>query len=479
MRIYLTVIVILTALQAYPQEQRSGNPADSTHQSATTSLQADDSGDKSAPTVVVTPAEFSGAVGDSETPMLTPAPVSTIGYSMDFSSGTPKTNYISGGLIISSAYDDRVVVSANGQPLTDISYSVRPTFLWNKSTPRLLGKLFYRPGFSFYQRNSSLNQSDQNLLLQTAYRLSPQVTVTLQDTFYKTSNPLSLLEQSARVPTGATQTPVATVISTLANQITNHGSAQITYQFAPNGMIGASGEFSGLYYLNSNQVAGLFDSRSRAAQGFYSHKLTGRQYIGARYEYQNLVSIPNGSQTQTRSQTQTNSVVFFYTLYVQPSTSISFFAGPQHSNSYSGDLISAKLWSPTYGASFGWQGRYTSLALSAGRSISAGGGLQGAVRSVSANASVRRQLAKTLNAGLSAYYSKNTALQILPQSSDGGHTISETVSLDRQVRENLNLTLAYTGVQQSYSNIAPVSSAPNQNRVSLSLSYQFTRPIGQ
>jgi predicted porin len=165
---------------------------------------------------------------------------------------------------------------------------------------------------------------------------------------------------------------------------------------------------------------------------------------------------------------------------LQPRISISFFAGPQHSNNYGGGLIPVNSWSPTYGGSFGWQSGNTSLALSASRSISAGGGLQGAVRSANVNASVRRQLAKALSAQLSAFYSKNTVLGALPQFSDGGHTTSGTVSLNRQVQENLDLTLAYTRLQQKYSNIATFSSAPNQNRVSISLSYQFTRRrIGQ
>ena len=48
--------------------------------------------------------------------------------------------------------------------------------------------LDYAPGFTLYQRTSSLNQADQNLSANFQYRLSPNLTATVAEGFQKTSN---------------------------------------------------------------------------------------------------------------------------------------------------------------------------------------------------------------------------------------------------------------------------------------------------
>ena len=61
------------------------------------------------------------------------------------------------------------------------------------------------------------------------------------------------LDNVISVP-GGLQTPNTSIIAPLADMWTNTGNAEITYQFSRNGMIGASGTFTNLDYLNS--VAG-------------------------------------------------------------------------------------------------------------------------------------------------------------------------------------------------------------------------------
>ena len=116
-----------------------------------------------------------------------------------------------------------------------------------------------------------------------------------------------------------------------------------------------------------------------------------------------------------------------------------------------------------------------SFAMGAGRSVSAGGGLEGAIRSENASASIRGQLSKSWSAGVTAFYGLNSLL--MPQfSTSNGHSISGTVSLHRQLGNRLGLDLGYTRLHQAYA-IANLS--PNTNRVWLGLSYQVIRPIGR
>jgi hypothetical protein len=409
--------------------------------------------------------------------MQTPAPVSVLGQDISFSSESTLGNYIRGEMDFSSGYEDNIFGSASDSEVPDVNYVVRPAFSLYRSTSRLLLKSFYAPRFIIYQRHSELDRTDHDLQLQMTYRLTPHVTIAFQDSFAKTASQLFGVEQNTISPIGTTHAPVATVVSPQADLITNDGSAQIAYQFRPNAMVGASGSASRLHHLDPSQFPGLFDSHAQAARAFYSHRFASRHYVGARYEYQYLISAPTGAGEDV--QTQTHSTVLFYTMYLNPRTSVSVFAGPQHADTHGGAFTPLDSWYPTYGGDFSWQGELTSVGLSAGESVSAGGGLQAAVRSVSGSASFRRQLTKTMNVGMSAHYSHNTVLEIAPEFNNSGHTTSGSVSLHRQFRDNLEVQIAYTHFRQNYSNTTTPLQNLQQNRVSLSLSYHFEKPIGR
>ena len=77
-------------------------------------------------------------------------------------------------------------------------------------------------------------------------------------------------------------------------------------------MIGARGLLNDLHYLNPSQVPGFANSHSKVAEGFYSHRVSVRQYLGAKYAYQSLLATPHNSLTETHG------VELFYTIYLQP-----------------------------------------------------------------------------------------------------------------------------------------------------------------
>ena len=407
--------------------------------------------------------------------MVTPAPVSGEGYSMGFTSET-RANYLRGGLIFGTAYNSDATAETNGPPVSEVSYSVWPTIALDQTRSRLHWVLSYSPGFTFYQKTSSLNQADQNLGVNLSYRLSPHVTLSLRDAFQKTSNVLNQPNSDLQQPvSGGVFVPNNSVIAPIANMLTNTANATLTYQFAANAMVGASGTFTNLHYPNPVEVPGLYDSSSRGGSAFYSYRLSKMHYIGATYQYQMFLAYPTGGQ----SETQTQSVFLFYTLYFRPTLSVSFFGGPQYSNTQQFGLPTSGLWSPAGGASMGWQGKLTSFAASYSRTINNGGGLSGAVQSNNAAASVRRQLTRTLSMAIGANYASNSILDVLPTFNTGGHTISGNASVQRQIGEHLNLQLQYTRLHQSYSDVAAISSIPTQNRVAVMISYQFSRPLGR
>jgi len=414
--------------------------------------------------------------------MLTPPPVS--GQSFPTSSTSEeRSNYLRGGMAFTSAYTDNALGSVNGHPVSDVSYSVAPFIALDETTPRLHVVSTYAPGFTFYQRESSLNETDQNASINLQYRLSPHVTLSARDGFQKSSNVFNQPDlASAGAVSGGTQEANFSVIAPIADRLSNTGNVGITSQFAANGMVGASGTFTNLHYPDQAEVPGLFDSSSQAGSVFYSLRISKMHYIGVTYEYQRLLSYP----TEGQNETQTHAILFFYTLYATSRFSVSFFGGPQYSDTVQPPLPSlpvqvpaARAWTPAAGASLSWQARLTNIAVSYSHIISGGGGLIGAVHMDSASASVRQQMTRSLSGSLAGGYVQNDVLASVLAGNINGHTVSGTASLQQEFGQHINLQLGYTRLHQDYSSVAVLAATPNTNREFVSISYQFSRPLGR
>jgi hypothetical protein len=381
---------------------------------------------------------------------------------------------------VTSAYTDNLLGGVSTRPVSDESYSIAPFVALDETTSRLHSILTFDPGFTFYQHTGSRNEADENAGLDISYRLSPHVTLSLIDSFRKSSNLLSQPNGFESPVFGSGQVSPVTVFAPVADQLSNTGTAQLTYQFGLNAMVGISSTFTNLHYSNPAEVPGLYDSGSRDGSFFYTHRLSGRDYVGATYEYEMLVAYPVGF----RAQTTANNLMLFYSVYLKPTVSLSFFGGPQYSDTQESIAPTLRAWSPAAGASLAWQERQTNFAASYSRKIAPGGGLIGAVHQDAGTISVRRQLSRTMSGGLNGQYSSNRLLdagllQAVGGFNGSGHSISGTVSLDRKVGEHLALSVGYSRLHQSYQNIAAISNAPNTNRGWVSISYQFARPLGR
>ena len=405
--------------------------------------------------------------GSSDDQMKTPPPVSGQPYPTQVTS-EERSNYLRGGVAFTGAYTDNALGSLSTKPVSDESYSIGPTLALDETRSRLHFVLTYAPGFTFYQHTSSRNEADQNVSFDLHYRLSPHVTFTAQDGFLKTSNVLNQQNFAPAGPvSGGAQEPNFSVIPPIADLLSNSGNVGLSYQFAPNGMVGATGSFTNLHYPNPAQVPGLYDSNSQAGSAFYSLRISKMHYIGATYQYQRLIAYPTAGQ----SETQTHALLFFYTLYATSRFSVSFFGGPQHSDTIEPPQpplltqgATLKAWTPAAGASMSWQGRLSTFAASYSRVISGGGGLVGAVQLNTATASFRQQMTRRLSASLAGSYTQNDVLASAFAASNNGHSVAGTASLQQQVGPHINLQAGYTRLHQVYSNVAVLAGTPDTNR---------------
>ncbi len=416
----------------------------------------------------------------SDDRMLTPPPVSGQAYPTAPSS-QERSNYLRGGVIFTTAHTDNALGSLTTQPISDVSYSVGPTIALDQTTSRLHTILTYAPGFTFYQKTTSRNEADQNAAIDFEYRLSSHLTFSARDGFQKSSNAFSQDGISAQGVSGATQGGNFTVIAPLADRLSNTGNVGVTDQLSLNQMIGASGTFTNLHYPDPAQVPGLFDSSTQAGSAFYSVRVSKTNYVGATYQYQRLLSYPAAGVNET----QTHAILFFDTFYASRRFSLSFFGGPQHSDSVQ-DLTSGtttaptpSMWTPEAGASLSWQGGRNNFAASYAHTIAGGGGLIGAVQMDSASFSAGQQITKKLSGSLGGGYSQNNQLDTELPAANSGHSIYGTVSLQQQFGQHIGLQAGYARLHQSYSNVAVLATAPDTNREFISISYQFSKALGR
>lgn len=418
-----------------------------------------------------------------EARMLTPPPISNSAYPTSVGLQM-RSNYLAAGVIFSSSYNDNVLGGGGTTTVDDVIYSILPTITFDQATPRRDLKLMFTPGFTVYQHTSELNAANQTASLNLQYRLSEHVTVSLNDSFQKSSSvfnqPYSSSEEAI---SGSVQAPPSGVIAPYAEQLSNIANAGISYQFAENGMIGACGIATQKNYPSPAEAIGLYNSNSVGGSAFYNRRVSSTQYVGLTYQY--LRSDGNPVQPQENSanaktSVQTNSLFPFYTIYLNPTLSISLSGGAQFYDATQSPLPSVRSWTPSAIASIGWQRSNTNLATSYSRTVSAAVGLPGAFESTSVNASARWQIARTWSAGGAASYSTNkNVTPSFPLSSPGGHSISGLISAQRSMSEHFKLELGYGRLHQSYSGIAAITNAPNTDRVFISISYQVTRPVGR
>ena len=418
-------------------------------------------------------------IGPQDTaPPQAPPPVNGIAYATGFTSET-ESNYLRGGLTIGGAYSNNIGGSAASNPIAGGSFSLWPTIALDKNTSRGHYMLNYSPGFTFYPSTSALNQGSQIVAADLQYRQRPNTTVSVQESFQKTSNVFNQPNPlSATVVSGSAPTPAQAVVPPVGNQQDNSANAQLTYQLDESSMIGGGGTFASLQFSNSGEDKSLSDSNSAAGSAFYSRRLRDKFSVGADYQFQVFDTNQSGTQSVANTHTQTQTIFLFLSIFLKPTLSVSLSAGPQHITTIQGPFPAVASWSPLTLASISWQGGRTSLAASYARTVTAAGGLNGAYHLNSANASARWQMARSWSAGIGGSYALYHALNpMFILANSGGHTLMGTASLEHMMGEHLRATLGYSWVRQNYSQTMATSNFPSISRGFITISYTFSRPL--
>jgi len=425
------------------------------------------------------------AEGGAELPYsepLTPPSIAT-GIQTPLASGSDveRSNFISGNLGLSAGYDDNALASSSGK-VSDVSYMFAPGIRFEQTRSRWSWDLAYNPGFTINQHFSQRNQSSHNLSTDFTLRLSPHVTFRLVDAFEKTSQLFSGISSGpANAEIGSLQGPNQSFITPLSQITGNVTSADLGYQFDRSSIIGIGATY---YLRNYDDVAGsvngstnLIDTRSIGGNAYWGHRLSNKQWFGAAYKFQRITFDVGGETTIDR-------LVIFYTIPVWAGSTLSLWAGPEYSSNAAipalttQGAISGSRWSPAGGIAFDWQVKHTGFRAEYSHRTTDGGGLTTAVVQEAFELGLRRQLSPRWAASADLGYGNNDPLQEFVGSVGRTTLISGSLGISRQIRDSLSFSAQYGRDHQAYGELSSQTPA-DRNRVVVSLSYSFIRPLGR
>lgn len=407
--------------------------------------------------------------------------------SLAFSSEAEKVNLFSGGLTLSSTYDDNAL-SSGANRIGNVGYMVMPSLSITEARTRTLWTLNYNPGFVWNQRLSTQYQADHNLDFNLQYRLTEHLSARIHDKFIDQSTSFNRLNENPLLPGGnVLNQPNQSVITPLANQLTNVTNVDLVDQIGEGTSIGVSGNFNKLIFRNtSNGAVQLFDNESWGGDAFYSHHLSARRAVGVTYTFQKIATFGQDLQ-----HAQSQSVLLFYTVDLKPGMTLSLFAGPDRSTTNDrfqlavGPIlipinITESRWLVDEGATFAWQGQKTSARINLIHHVTDGGGLTGAVQIYSAGFGLRRQMSEAWTGDFALNYGDNNPLSHAYGNAFSG--FGGSIGLDRTLGEHLSVGMRYGRDfqrSQEYGTKSSPSYLANHNRAWITVAYHFSRPLGR
>ncbi len=418
-----------------------------------------------------------GAPGpsDADLRMTLPPSVSVADYPV-LTGDETRSNYLRASVAVGAGYVDNAFSGEFPHPMAETTITVSPTVSLDRTTPVHRESLTYSPGFTFYRPSSQLDAIDQNANAEFDYHMGPYSGLQVTDSFLQTTNFFGQVGNLSAGGASGSSTTGQFLLVPFAEQISDTLRATFSRQYARDQMFGLGGSFGLLNFPNASQSPGLYNSKSGGGSGFYTRRILEKHYVGVSYNYTLSASSPPTGESNTSVQT----ILPFYTIYLRPTISISVAAGPQYYSVSETNAPTASGWTPVASGSIGSQTARTDFNLSYLHTVTGGGSLLGAYKQDSAAMLGRLQMTRTWTAGVSSNYSNVASATFnLPNTIQGGHSISGRGFVQRTFGEHVFMEAGYERIHQVYKGLALLANNPDSNRGYFSLTYQLARPLGR
>src|SRR5262249_21722398 len=138
------------------------------------------------------------------------------------------------------------------------------------------------------------------------------------------------------------------------------------------------------------------------------------------------------------------------------------------------------VWSPSGGASYIWRGKRFALRFSGSSTVTDGSGATGTVRAITGSGELRRDFTRRWTASLGFTYSDGRLIEGSSTTNSSKITTKQaTLGVVHKLSQRISMSGQYAHVQQlSHGVILPYNGG-NHNRASMSLMYQFEKPLGR
>jgi hypothetical protein len=378
---------------------------------------------------------------------------------------------------VGAAYDTNPLLLSSGES-GNTSISIFPNISVQESTSRMRWSLGYAGGLTINQSLANENQDSQSLNFDSQYRLSPHVNLRVAENFSLTTGFFDAGNGTESVV--GPGSPNASLLAPLSTQRSSTTTVETNYHFALNDLVGASGSFYDLHFSNVPVGTELTDSKTASAAAFWLHRIFGTDWGGISYRFQRITFNPGGGETDVHS------FLAVDTLNISSRLTLTGFVGPQYTENqglFPGELQATQSngWSVSGGAEGAWKNQNTSVAAGYSRSISDGGGVLGTVLLQTVHANFRREIVKGWAAALYAMHGTNQSLTVpLATTASSINLTSAGISLDHNVAKSIGLRMGYShDFQQQFGLPAPTPTQnASRNRVFVTLSYQWSKPLG-
>jgi len=220
----------------------------------------------------VEPSATGGGFDLDDSHMMTPPPVSQ-GVFPSSVGAESRSNYVTGGIVVTGAYNDNILQGDPTRKNGDATYSIVPTIVFDRRRERESLSASYSAGFTLYQKTTALNGVTQDGSAGFRFHLSPYAVVSVGDTFHQNydlfnqPNPFS----GGGIPTGPPSS-TSVYVYPFQNQLGNSLNGGIQYQYGRNAMIGGGASYSLLRFSNLANTPGLDNSNAGGASAFWSRQ---------------------------------------------------------------------------------------------------------------------------------------------------------------------------------------------------------------
>src|SRR5713101_5224981 len=394
------------------------------------------------------------------------------------------SNIFSASFAVAARYDDSAIVSSAGKR-SDIDYSFRPNFAVVQTFRRFDYGLSYSPGIDISEHGFFGDQFTNMFGGHFTWLLSKHSAFSMMQSYILSTDPF---QQFGSQPFSTTPGPVVapnqSVFLPNVRRTASLSQAQYSCQPAQHTTLGLSGNYTLSHYGSTSSSptnATLLGFQTVSGQAYVSQRITPRNQLGVQYSGSVL------KFQQVSARTTTHSLSIFDEVQLTPNTSFTLYAGPQYSLTFNQAVLNAGFailkipirqntlsWSA--GGIYKMTGRRGAMVLNYSHGVSDGGGVTGAVDLNAGSAHFDWKLSPNWSMKMDLMAADNQLLAVKTGAAEL-RTYSATLGFGRRIYKNVSMNLYFERLNQAGS-IAGLSSG-NHDLAGVSVSYDFSRPIGR